>query len=181
MTREEILSGWMYEHSQMVIRTAYYYVKDAMIAEDIAQEVFLRAYGKLDEFRGDSAVSTWLYRITVNASKDYLRSWNYRKTVVVEKIREWGNRHADHQETTEQLVVRRMEDDHLARHVMQLPVKYREMIVLYYFEQLKSREIAELLDMNESTVRVRLKRALEQLKKMMTGGDVHEALGRTAK
>lgn len=74
-----VLSDWIHRYSQMVMRTAYYYVKDQMVAEDIAQEVFLRAYKKMDEFLRESSVATWLYRITVNACKDYLRSWSYRK------------------------------------------------------------------------------------------------------
>lgn len=165
-TKEQLLREWIAEHQNLVYRTAYFYVKDASIAEDIAQEVFLRAYKHMDEFRGDAKVSTWLYRITSNACKDYLRSWSHRKLVVTHLFSPEKT-----SESAEQEVLRSLEEDELLRHVIRLPLKYREVIVLYYFEQLKSREIAELLDTKESTIRVRISRGLEKLKKALTGGD----------
>jgi RNA polymerase sigma-70 factor (ECF subfamily) len=166
--KQNLLSEWIHEHSPMVIRTAYYYVKDQMVAEDIAQEVFLRAYRKMNEYRGDASVATWLYRITVNACKDYLRSWSYRKLVFTQTF---SDRQAD--ESTEQEVLRKLNQNELAAKVMKLPIKYREVIVLHYFEQLKSREIAELMNLKESTVRVRISRGIAKLKEELTGGEEH--------
>lgn len=164
--KESILSTWMLEYSPMVLRTAFYYVKDQMVAEDIAQEVFLRAYRKMDDYRGDASVSTWLYRITVNACKDHLRSWSHRKLILTQTFQD---RESD--ETTEQEVLRRLHENDLVQKVMELPVKYREVIVLHYFEQLKSREIAEMLNLKESTVRVRISRGLVKLKDQFGGGE----------
>lgn len=172
--KKAVLSDWIHEHSQMVLRTAYYYVKDQMVAEDIAQEVFLRVFKKMEEYRGESSVATWLYRITVNACKDFLRSWNYRKLVFSQTFLE---RKTD--ESTEQEVIRKLNENELVRKVMELPVKYREVIVLHYFEQLKSREIAELLDLKESTVRVRIKRGIDKLKQELSGEEVNGSHGQT--
>lgn len=166
--KEIVLSEWIYEHSQMILRTAYYYVKDQMVAEDIAQEVFLRAYRKMDEYRGEASVATWLYRITVNASKDYLRSWSYRKLIITQTFQD---RQSDH--STEQEVLQKLNENELVEKIMELPVKYREVLVLYYFESLKSREIAKMLGLKESTVRVRISRGLEKLKEQLTGGEMH--------
>ena len=161
-----ILNDWICEHTPLVLRTAFYYVQDRMIAEDIAQEVFLRAYRHMADFRGASDVKTWLYRIAANVSKDYLRSWNYRKTVLAQALFR-----KETAESAEQEALSRIHTSELARQVLALPVKYREVIVLYYFEQLKSREIAALLDLNESTVRVRLARGIGKLKQEMKGGE----------
>nr|WP_018130722.1 sigma-70 family RNA polymerase sigma factor [Effusibacillus pohliae] len=170
--KKAVLSDWIHEHSQMVLRTAFYFVKDQMVAEDIAQEVFLRVYKKMEEYRGESSVATWLYRVTVNTCKDYLRSWNYRKLVFSQTFLEWKTG-----ESPEQEVIRKLNENELVRKVMALPVKYREVIVLHYFEQLKSREIAELLRLKESTVRVRIKRGIDKLKEELSGGEVHGTNG----
>lgn len=175
--KQAVLSEWIHEHSPMVLRTAFYYVKDQMIAEDLAQEVFLRAYRKMDEYRAESSVATWLYRITVNACKDYLRSWSHRKLVFSQKFLDQSQGAED---SAEQEVIRKLNENEVVQTVMSLPVKYREVIVLYYFEGLKSREIAQTLDLKESTVRVRMSRGLDKLKEMM-GGEAHATIGASAK
>lgn len=60
-------------YAEKVYLLAYSYVKDRGLAEDISQEVFLKAYKYLDNFRGEAAIKTWIYRITVNTSKDFLK------------------------------------------------------------------------------------------------------------
>jgi RNA polymerase sigma-70 factor, ECF subfamily len=144
----------------MIIRTSFYYVKDKMIAEDIAQEVFIKAFTKMEEFRGSSSLETWLYRITVNHCKDYIRSWSYRKLQVTHLF--------DHNQAggdlPEEVAIHRARGKALFAKVMELPVKYREVILLYFFEERKTKEIAELLGDKESTVRVRIARALQRLR-----------------
>ncbi|MGZ4111720.1 MAG: sigma-70 family RNA polymerase sigma factor [Tumebacillaceae bacterium] len=163
--KESTLSGWIYEHSALVIRTAFYYVKDEMVAEDIAQEVFLRAYRHMDDYRGEANLATWLYRITVNACKDYMRTWSHRKRLLAQMVQG-----PEANASAEQEALQKLNDDELSRRVMALPIKYREVIVLHYFEHLKSREIAEMLDLKESTVRVRISRGVAKLKEELIGG-----------
>ena len=64
-----------------VQRIAYYYLRDLYLAEDVAQEVFYRVYRDLDKFRGESSYYTWIYRITVNLCRDYLRSAALRRLI----------------------------------------------------------------------------------------------------
>ncbi|BCJ86794.1 sigma-70 family RNA polymerase sigma factor [Effusibacillus dendaii] len=130
------ISEWVSLHGAAVIRTAFYYVKDQMVAEDIAQEVFLRAYQKFDAYRGESAAATWLYRITVNACKDYLRSWSYRKLVLMQPFAENVS-----ERSAEQEAMNRMNRNELLCNAMRLPLKYREVIVLHYLEGLKRNSI----------------------------------------
>jgi RNA polymerase sigma-70 factor, ECF subfamily len=60
-------------YGSLIIRTAYFYVNDRYLAEDISQEVFIRAYRNWGKFRGDSSVKTWLIKITINLCRDHLR------------------------------------------------------------------------------------------------------------
>lgn len=80
-------------------------------------------------------------------------------------------------ETPEQELIRKLNENELVRKIMELPVRYREVIVLYYFEQQKSKEIAELLDLKESTVRMRIKRGIDKLKQELIGEEVHRYHG----
>lgn len=146
-----------------IMRLAYFYLKDRALAEDIMQDAFLRAYQKIGAFRGDCNMKTWLLRITANLCKDHLRSWFWQRTRVTgENYRATaGNSRGD--PYTEAVI----KEQHrtLVTAVLSLPLKYREVVVLFYYHGLTSKEIAQTLDTNESTIRSRLSRAREQLKK----------------
>ena len=77
-TKEELLHFLIEEYGQSVKRLAFTYVKDWSTADDIAQEVFIKCYQSIDNFRGVSAYKTWIYRITINNCKDMLKSKWYR-------------------------------------------------------------------------------------------------------
>lgn len=144
------------EYATYINRLAYIYVKDWAIAEDITQDVFLKCFVKLDRFRGKSSYKTWLYKITVNKCKDYLKSKWYRNIFPTDYIKDVllsTNRTPEHQ------VVANDEKQALITFILSLPSKYREVIILYYYEQLKIKEIAEITGMKQETIRTRLKRA----------------------
>lgn len=73
LSREERLEWLMNEYGENVARLAFTYTKQKQLAEDIAQEVFIKCYEHLDNFRNESSYKTWLYHITVNLCKDKLR------------------------------------------------------------------------------------------------------------
>ena len=84
------LESMMRTYGNDVLRTAYMYVKDIHTAEDIFQEVFIKADRNKEGFRGESSVKTWLIRITVNACKDYLKSAYHRRvTMFSEEVKLW--------------------------------------------------------------------------------------------
>jgi RNA polymerase sigma factor (sigma-70 family) len=68
--KDDILIYLINEYGTMVKRLAFSYVKDKSLAEDFSQEVFIAAYKNLDSFKGESSYKTWIYRITINRSKD---------------------------------------------------------------------------------------------------------------
>src|SRR5579875_1342148 len=77
-----LLEQWMDAYGQDVVRLAYSYVHNYHKAEDIAQDVFLRAWQNCASFQGQSSIKTWLLAITANRAKDVLRSWSVRHELI---------------------------------------------------------------------------------------------------
>jgi RNA polymerase sigma-70 factor, ECF subfamily len=169
--KDQLLEEMMLEHGNSVLYLAYSYVKDRSIAEDIAQEVFLKAYTHVDRFQWDATIKTWLYRITVNRCKDYLKSWSYRTTVLSNVIDLAMG--APKEKETEMILMEKDEKSNLAQTIFSLPLKYREVIYLYYFQELGFNEISDLLNINTNTLKSRMKRAKEMLKKELEKGGFH--------
>jgi RNA polymerase sigma-70 factor, ECF subfamily len=168
INKDKLLEKIMIEHGNDVLYLAYSYVKDRTVAEDIAQEVFISAYTHLETFNWNSSIKTWLYRITVNRCKDYLKSWSYRTNVLTNVI-DFGLK--SRVKETDTIIIERDEQAKLLDYLLTLPLKYREVIYLFYFEELSTNEIAQLLSINLNTLKSRLKRAKELLKKgILKGG-----------
>lgn len=145
------------EHSRYLVRIAYLYVKDWSTAEDIVQEVFVKYFQTSDQFRQEASLKTYLARMTTNRSKDYLRSWKHKKDVLFDTI------FAQSKGIDETL----LEQEQLAgleENLFKLPIKYREPLILYYYDEQSISEIATYLQLNENTVKTRLRRAKQQMK-----------------
>lgn len=153
-------------HGEELLRLAYTYVKNQQAAEDIVQDVLLKAFEQQEQFRGEASYRTYLFRMTINRSYDYLRSWSYKNTILTEKIQQIfkGTKSA------EQEVLVLTENRLLGEAVLNLPMKYREAIILYYYKELKIEEIADLLACSDNTVKTRLRRGREKLKQTLEGG-----------
>lgn len=162
MGRDEKIEFLMDEYGEEIKRLVYTYVKDHSAAEDLTQEIFITVYIKLDSFAGKSSVKTWIYSIAINKCKDYLKSWHVRKMTVQENIKELlksTRRGPDHE------VVDKQDSEEIVNHVLKLAIPYREVILLYYYRHLSIKEVSEILGISESTVKVRLHRAREKLRK----------------
>ena len=146
------------EHGDALLRMCVLYLGDYALAEDAVQDTFLRAMGAWPGFRGACSVRTWLTGIAVNVCRSYLRSpWRRRRV------------EAEHLEDLAASGAPEAPDDTLLRAVMALPDKYRAVVVLYYYRELKAREVAEVLRVPVSTVTVRLSRARALLKEALKG------------
>lgn len=165
--KQEQLEYLMRRFGDKVLHLAYFYLRDRQWAEDIAQEVFLKVYSGLDKFRGDSSYYTWIYRITVNLCRDRLRSWSFRKIIPLEP----GQVEHVPARNGEDWVSELVESQALLQAVLQLPVKYREVVVLHYFYQMTMPEIAAITGVSEGAIRVRLHRARVNLKKTLEKED----------
>lgn len=162
--REQIIDQLMREYSDDILHLVYTYVKNRTIAEDLAQEIFIKCYEKLNQFNQQSTIKTWLYRIASNHCKDYLRSWHYRKITLSNKV-------FDHipskSKQVEEEVIKHSEENSLTNAVMNLPLKYREVVFLHYYEELSLKDISKITSVNINTLKTRLKRAKELLKDKM--------------
>lgn len=159
----------MNEYGELLIRLAYTYVKDVHVAEDIVQDVFLKVYEKGDQFRYESSFKTYLYRITINRCKDHLKSWSFKNLFFTDKQSpiETVN------ESTENMMIRFEEDYELGEKILSLPIKYREVLILRYYQDYSVSEISSLLGISNHTVNTRLRRAKERMKShiLMKEGD----------
>lgn len=162
----EQLEQVMDTHGDYLLRVAYLYMKDPLLAEEIVQDVFVSYYEKQAQFQGQSALRTYLVKITVNRCHDYFRSWAYKRTVLLEKLPLVRTTR-----TPEQYVVEETERMRLTEAIFALPLNYREVIVLYYYEELNTVGIAEMLDCPEATVRTRLQRARKLLREQLAEDD----------
>lgn len=169
LAKNRLLEQLMTRFGTKVLRLAFTYVKDRVKAEDIAQEVFIRCYENIDQFRGEARIETWIYRITVNVCKDYLKSWHVRHVFFGSK-REPLTLISD--KTLEGTVISRVESQTLAEFVMRLPVKYREVIILFYYEDMAVDAIAELLEQPVGTIKTRLRRARLKLRQFYERSDL---------
>jgi RNA polymerase sigma-70 factor, ECF subfamily len=166
LDKDELLERAMEEYGQAVLYMAYSYVKDHGLAEDIAQEAFVKFYGKVDSFRGESNLKTLLMRITINQCKDHLKRWDMRKILFTNKVSEILHERGN----PEMKAIDGEKRDELHSKLLKLPVKYREVLFLHYYQELKVNEMAEVLELNPSTVKTRLKTGRDRLYRMYGEG-----------
>lgn len=162
--KELIMDEIMNQYGQEILQLAYSYVNNKTIAEDLTQDIFVKCYKNLHTYNGKARVRTWLWRLAINHCKDFLRSW-YNRNVVATGEEQTHN--GTNKELVEQAVIQKEEDDELLSAIMTLPIKYREVIYFFYYEDQPIKEIAELTDTGVNTVKTRLRRAKELLKERL--------------
>jgi len=140
----------------------FLYLKDLQLAEDAVQETFLSAYRSLNSFKALSSEKTWLTRIAINTCKNIMRSKSYREPpfelseLIPAESNEFGQRETRISVSAE---------------ISKLPIKYREVILLYYYSEFKTAEVAKILKIPQTTVDYRLRQAKALLKKTLKGVD----------
>ena len=153
------------KYQSRVVGLALKFVKDLQIAEDIAQESFLKAYKSINSFREESAFYTWIYRITVNTSKNYLTSKNRKKELSESDI----NKLEDSEDifdipggsSPEEILSANNLREVIMESLTNLPEDIRTAISLREFEGLTYEEISEVLNCPIGTVRSRIFRGRE--------------------
>ena len=144
-------------------KVAYGYLRDTMLAEDVAQEAFLLAYQRLSSLGRAKAFRSWLYRIAINRAHDQLRRMARKKELAGEEGEERIRRLEDPVELPRQLEDRDF-GRRLAKTLARLPEKYRRPLILKEIEGMTYAEIAELLDWPMGTVQIRIHRARLKLR-----------------
>lgn len=164
---EEEIKRLMDSYGNDVLRVAYLYLKDKHLAEDAFQEVFIKVYKNFDKFKKNSSEKTWIMSITMNTCRDILRiSW-FKKVLMFKDINNDSLLHS--YENIDNKVINRIQNENLLKEVMNLPSKYKEPLILYYYEELSTVDISKMLKIPEGTVRNRLFRARTILKSNIGG------------
>jgi RNA polymerase sigma-70 factor, ECF subfamily len=149
-------------YQRSIYRLCYRYVNDHEDANDLAQEVFLKAWRAIGRFRGESAFSTWLYRIAVNACLNF----RARRRPAV---RELDEALVDPRPGAEWQVAREDDASRVRAAVGRLPDRQRATLILKLFHDLTHEEVARILGSSVGTVKANLFHALANLRREMTG------------
>ncbi|WP_246552263.1 RNA polymerase sigma factor [Vallitalea pronyensis] len=142
------------EYGTQILRLCYLYLKDYQLAEDACQDTFLSVYRNIGNFKKASSIKTWITKICINTCKNYLRSsWAKRIILNDKKIRA--------EKYIEKPI---MEESELMTLIMDLNRKQKEVILMFYYQEFSTKEIASILNISESNVCTRLSRARKCLR-----------------
>lgn len=155
---KQLFETYFRAYYSLVYRIAFMQMKGHADAEDVAQEVFVRFLRYQPSFQNEEHEKAWFVRTTVNLCRDIIKSKWHSTTVSIDKVSE--------QEKNYFHLPYPQEDDTLWV-VMELPEHYRDCLYFFYYEDYSIKEIAQLLNMPENTVKTNLKRGRELLKQVL--------------
>jgi len=167
-----------HRHQSMVFNLTLRILGDREEALDVSQEVFFAVYRKLRRFRGESSLKTWIYRIAINCATNRCRWWNRLRRCGTVSLDEHLNRDESRTfseslesrgRTPEQALLLQETRICIQRSLLRLPVQQRVAIIMREIEGLSYEEIAELLQISLGTVKSRIARGREELKRRLNG------------
>jgi RNA polymerase sigma-70 factor (ECF subfamily) len=150
----------MIRYERQIYRLCYRFTSNADDARDLAQDVFIKAFEHLTDFRKESSLKTWLYRIATNHCINHVKSNNQQFVEVTETVRQT---HATAQSELEH----REQREQFRLMVKKLPPKQRAILELRINEQLSYEEIAKMSNRSVSTIKASVFFALEKLRKLV--------------
>lgn len=156
-----------------VYKTACLMLNGDSNAEDVLQEVFVTVYSKIYRLQNSKAFESWLYRITVNCCTDFLRK--HKLNLISEE--EFGDIvDEDDSKGPEDSVIRNELNMEIKKYIYALPIKQRSCLILFYYNHFSIKQIAEIMECSEGTVKSNLfkcKKALkERIIKASNGGEI---------
>lgn len=180
---EEIKSGsqaamevLVKRHYKQIFAYIYRTVSDYHTAYDLTQEVFIKMMQSIDRYQGKGKFPNWLITIAVNHCRDYFRSRHFQQKEQEQELQKYIT---DRRENVWDLLSKKWDSEQVKRAIESLPSFQREAIVLRYFHDYKIKEISEITDAKESTVKSRIRQGTIKLKRMLEGGHRdHEVKGR---
>ncbi len=156
---EAELNQWMNEYGDMLVRIAYMMLKDQYLAQDAVQDTFVKVWKARFTFRRECSDKTYLTGILLNTCRDYLRTAWMRRIDRARPIDQLPEPFSDAQNT----------DKTVIETVLKLPVKLREAVLLRYWQGMKIKDIGDSLRISPETVKARLRRANQKLRKDLEG------------
>lgn len=160
-------------YQKLVVNTCYSIVQNQHDAEDVAQEVFIEVFRSIKNFRADAKISTWLYRISVNRSLNFIRDRKKFKwfqsfgDAVQNRLGELSNISTSHTDQPEFLLENTQRTALLHEAINQLPENQKVAFTLSKYEDLSYQEIAEVMELSISSVESLLHRAKRNLQKKL--------------
>lgn len=155
--------GLLFERYHQVLFHFFYHLhEDATASQDLVQNVFVRILQYRHSFRGEGEFKTWMFHIARNVGNDYLRQRGRRRTDTVEA---WQDQIRDRQPDRSQSMIEAEEKQQLRKALGRLTPEQREIIIMSKLQGMKYRDIGEVLNCPEGTVKVKVFRALKALKK----------------
>ena len=156
---EQTFTELVEAYQTSLLRMCYLHLQDMGLAEDAVQETFIKAYRALPSFRNECSLKTWLMRIAINTCRDMQRgAWlkHINRHITLDRLSQ---------------TIAPVSDDVIALNmeIAKLPVKLREVVLLYYYQDMKIEEAAEVLGVAVSTVSTRLKKARGRLRDALKG------------
>jgi len=160
--RSEAYRVLIERHKSYIYTIIYRMVEHKETAEDLTQDVFMKLYRTMANFRGDAKFTTWLYRITTNLVKDYRRSQKRKPyTTLLDKMKGWLK---DTKAQPEEIVLQKDEQQRMQILLAGLPDKYRLILYLYHYKQLSYQEMSAITGLPVKTLETRLYRGKAMLK-----------------
>jgi RNA polymerase sigma-70 factor (ECF subfamily) len=164
--KDDLLMKWIQQYYDRLTYVAFTYVRDQSRAEDLVQQTFMNAYLSIHRLKDPSRPFPWLVRIVINQCLNVTR--NSRREQPTEFLPEQRSI------STEDIYMQQSRDKEVYAAIMSLPDKFRTPIILFYFEELSIREIADALKLSEGAVKTRLSRGRDQLKNKLRGVETDE-------
>ncbi|WP_027087729.1 sigma-70 family RNA polymerase sigma factor [Cohnella panacarvi] len=175
LDRNALLDELMVTYGKEVWNYAFFLTRRRELAEDIAQDSFIKAYHHIYSYRGDRSMKAWLLAITRNTARDYFKSAWFRKVQFIPE--DFGQGLARPSAENEWFGTQRQRE--IWNAVLELPRKLRETLLLYAHHQLSIKEISELTQLSEGTVKSRLFRARAVINRTFGKSAVSEGRDRT--
>ncbi|MCR2823610.1 sigma-70 family RNA polymerase sigma factor [Lederbergia panacisoli] len=165
IAKDVLLHKLMLKYGSELKRIAYLYVNDQVECEDIIQEVFISCYENLAKFRHEASYKTWLIRITINKCKDYRKRWSFKNLIYKPKTYSLNT-----SQSSENVYFQQQHSSEIIEQIASLSGKYKEVIILYYYQEMNMREISDVLNISINTVKSRLLRGKEVLQNKLEMG-----------
>lgn len=156
----------MNQYSKQVFNILLRLLGNREDAQDLSQEVFVRVYKKLHTYKSDSQFYTWLYRVAINAGKDYLKKkkWDYSLEPLGDKAFSFSKDHATNPEAS---VINNEKKELILRALMELSLEQRSIIILRDIQGFSYEEISEILGIAVGTVKSRISRSRKILREKL--------------
>lgn len=160
--KEEAYNELINTYGNKLLKTCFLIIKDEKEAEDIVQETFIKVFKHIKNFKGNSSIYTWIYKIAQNTIID-----RYRNNIITIPYEDYN----DSEDNIEEIVIDKENKAILKEELNKINFIYKQVLVLFYFDEFSIREISEILDEKEGTIKSKLSRGRKILgENLLKGG-----------